>query len=132
MFEAELKAKLKRIFGIDKVTYDAPAPDSPEQKCLFISIETCTNTIRENVAISKVEGSGVLFGQAEQVPFGFFSKRIKQADSDDTKDFFFFDLEANAQGSVNLIQRGFNFIYFFNGQYDPETGTITSIDISEV
>lgn len=130
MFEHELSEKFKRIFGVKKVTFDQPS-DSQEQECLFIEVENSWNTIKDDKAIARVTGNCIMFGNAEKLPFGFYSKRIKQADYNDTKDLFFFDIEANTRRYQNIVQRGFSFVYFFNSQYDPEHGTITSIEFEE-
>ena len=72
----------------------------------------------------------MMFGNAEKLPFGFFSKAIKNADDEDTRDLFFFDLENNSRVFRNIVQRGFSFVYFFDSQYDPKVGSITSVDIT--
>jgi hypothetical protein len=130
VFEQELSDKLKRIFGVKKVTYDEPG-QSGEQECLFIEIENSNNVIKDGRAKAMVSGKAVMFGTAGKMPFGFFSKRIAEADPDDTKDFFFYDFESNTRQHRDKVQRGFSFVYFFDSQYDPETGSITSIEISE-
>lgn len=126
MFEQELADKFKRIFGVSKVTYDTPG-ESREQDCLFIEIENARNEIKDGKAIGMATGNGVIFQKNQAIPFGFFSKAIAKADSSLTKDLFFFDIEANTQRYRDLVQRGFSFTYFFNSQYDPSIGTITSV-----
>lgn len=130
MFEKELEAKLKKIFGIDKVTFDEPG-QSQEQDCLFVEIQTATNIIKAGRQIARVEGQAVMFGQNDKVKFGFFSKRIEKADDADTSSFFFFDIEENSRRYRNLVQRSFSFIYFFDGQYDPDVGSITTVEFKE-
>lgn len=130
MFESELKEKMQRIFGLKKVTYSMPG-ESHEQECLFLEIKESKNTIKDGRAKAMVTGSALLFGNADKIPFGFFSKRIQEADPDDTRDLFFFDLEANARRYQNVVQRGISFVYFFDSQYDPETGTMTSVNLIE-
>lgn len=132
MFEQELADKFKRIFGLKKVTYDRPG-ETQEQECLFIEVETSNNSIKDGRAIGRVTGKATLFGPSDKIPFGFFSKRIRNADPDDTHDLFFSDFETNTRLYQNKVQRDFSFVYFFNSQYDPETGSIdeVTIDISE-
>lgn len=127
MFEEKLAEKFKKIFKVAKVTYDQPAPEANEQDCIFIEIENAKNTIKDGREKSMVTGNGVIVAQSDKVPFGFFSKSIKEADPELTKDIFFFDLEVNTRRYRNLVQRAFSFVYFFDGQYDPETGSITSV-----
>lgn len=126
MFEQELADKFKRIFGVSKVTYDTPG-ESREQDCLFIEIENCRNNIRDAKAMGVVTGNAVMFQKNEALKFGFFSKAIAQAPLELTKDLFFFSIESNTLRYRDLVQRGFSFTYFFNSQYDPSIGTITSV-----
>ena len=129
MFEASLEERLKSIFKVKKLSYDLPG-ESKEQECLFISISKADNVIKDGRAKAKVEGSCVMIAPADKMPFGIFAKAIKQADSSLTKDLFFFDIETNNLRYRNIVERGFSFIYFFDSQYDPATGSITSVDIN--
>lgn len=129
MFEKSLADKMQRIFGVKKVTYQVPG-EAAEQETLFIDIEDAKNTITAGKARAMVSGNALLFGPGEKIPFGFFSKRIAAADPADTKDLFFYDMEANTRRYLNLVQRGISFVYFFDSQHDPETGSITSVAIS--
>lgn len=130
MFEASLSEKFQRIFDLKKVSYDEPG-DSNEQECLFIEVENSMNSIKDGAAIARVTGNAVVFSTHFKMPFGYLSKRIYQADPDDTKDLFFFDVETNTKLFQGVVRRGFGFVYFFNSQYDPPAGTITSIELGE-
>jgi hypothetical protein len=129
VFESELALKLKQIFAVDKVIYDSPS-EAREQNCLFIQIESTRNSIKDGKALAMVTGSAFMFQKNTALKFGFFSKAIRQADTALTKDLFFYDIEVNTPNYRDLVQRGFSFIYFFNSQYDPEIGTITSVDLT--
>lgn len=126
MFEKELADKFKAIFALEKITYDTPG-ESREQDTLFIEIENSLNTIKDGKAVAKVTGNAVIFQKNSAVPFGFFSKAIARAPAALTKDLFFFDIESNTQRFRDIVQRGFSFVYFFSGQFDPAIGTITSV-----
>ncbi len=128
MYESELEDLFKQIFGVKKVSYALPG-ESEEQECLFVDIEKSDNVIKDGRAIARVTGHAKMFANAEKLPFGFFSKAIYRADSSLTKNFFFFDFESNILTFANIVQRGFGFVYFFDEQYDPEKGTITSVTI---
>lgn len=130
MFEKLLSDKFQKIFGVKKVTYDEPG-ESGEQECLFVEVESARNAIKDGRVKAMVSGNVVLFSTSGKLPFGFFSKKIAEADPEDTKDLFFLDFEVNSRRYRDKVQRGFSFIYFFDGQYDPETGSITSIEFSE-
>ena len=77
----------------------------------FVEIESSKSVIKSGRALAMVTGSGMMFGNAEKLP-RIFSKAIKNADDDDTRDIFFFDLENNSKVFRNIVQRGFSFIYF--------------------
>lgn len=128
MFESSLRESFKSIFEVKKVSFDQPS-DSREQECIFIDIESSKNSIKDGRTVSMVTGNAFMFGNADKLPFGFFSKKIKEASQSLTSPFFFFDLELNTKQYKNIIQRSFGFVYFFDSQYDPETGSITSIDL---
>lgn len=130
MFEKELKDRLTKIFAVKKATYAAPS-ESGEQDVLFINIEQASNVINQGRAKSMVRGSIAMIGNADKLPFGFFSKRINAADPADTKPLTFYDFETNTQRYQNLVQRTCSFVYFFNGEYDPEAGSITSVEFTE-
>lgn len=123
-----MKNKLQRIFKVKKVSYDEPG-ESGEQEVLFVNVEDSNNRIRKGEEVAKVTGSCIIIGNAEKLNFGFFSKSIQEASPSDTKDFFFSDFESNTKRYQNLVQRSFNFIYFYKGQYDPKVGTITELEL---
>lgn len=130
MFEKEMADKFKRIFGVTKVTFDIPS-EAQEQDCLFVEVEDSKNSVKDGKMHSMVTGNATIFGMASKIPFGFFSKAIAEAELADVKDFFFFDFEKNTRTYRNIVQRQFSFIYFFDGQYDPDTGSITSVEFIE-
>lgn len=127
MFESELEQKFKNIFDVKKVTFAGPG-ESMEQECLFVEITNPGNIVKDSKVLSKIEGNAVLFCYGDKVPFGFFSKKIKEASSALTKDFFFSEIEANRKMSKEIVARSFNFIYFFQAQYDPENGEINELE----
>jgi len=129
VFEATLQSTFKEIFKLNKVTYDEPS-DSREQECLFIEIEESRNSIKDGRQVAKVTGNCKMFVNADKMQFGFFSKALKNAPIALTKDLYPFDIEANSKRYGNIVERGFSFVYFFDSQYDPAIGTITSIDIT--
>lgn len=129
MFERALEDLFKEIFLVKKTSFNLPG-ESQEQDCLFIDIENSRNTIKDGKAIAMVSGNAFMFGTADKLPFGFYSKKIERADKTKTKDLFFFDIEVNTRRYQDIIQRGFSFVYFFSGQYDPEIGIINEIDLN--
>lgn len=129
MVENELSEKLKRIFKIKKVSFDDPG-DAGEQECLFINVESAAPSVRDQSIRQKVSGACAMFGTNANLPIGYFSKCIQEADVADTKDFFFYELELNTRRFKDKVQRSFSFVYFFSSQYDPEKGTLNQIDFT--
>lgn len=129
MFEKKLEADLKAIFGVKKVSYDQPGA-SQEQDCLFIDVTSPGNVISPGRATAKVSGLLYMFAPADKLTFGFFSKCIEAAPKELTANFFFSEIEDNNKRFQNIVQRSLSFIYFFDSQYDPVTGSITSVDIT--
>lgn len=130
MFEKDLAEKFERIFGFDKVTFDQVS-ESKEQEGVFIQIQQAKPTIKDGKQLSMVRGVVRVFAQNSKLPYGYFLKMIRNADAEDTKDLFFYDFESNAGYYQNLTERSLAFVYFFSGQYDPNLGTLTSIELSE-
>lgn len=126
MFEKELADKFKAIFSLEKVTYDTPG-ESREQDTLFIEIENCQTKVTDGQVKGVATGNAVIFQKNSAVPFGFFQKAIARAPAELTKDLFFFDIEANTLRYRDIVQRGFSFTYLFSSQFDPATGSITSV-----
>lgn len=124
--EDKMSAQLKRIFDLKKVTFDEPG-ESMEQDCLFVEVENADSRVKSKRLISRVTGQGTIYSRASQIPIGFFSKQIDRAQSADVKDFFFFDFEENTKLIQDIVQRTFRFVYFFQGEYDPEVGEITEL-----
>lgn len=127
MFEKELEDKFKAIFGVEKVTYDAPG-ESREQNCIFVEVETPKFSFKDGRAVAMITGNGTMFGRNDALTFGFISGAIAKAPNALTKDLFFFDFETNTLRFRDIVQRGFSFTYFFDSQHDPALGTITSVE----
>jgi hypothetical protein len=131
MFEKALAEKFKTIFDFKKVRYDRPSEETPEQQVLFVQIDSSRAIIKAKRQGTRVVGQAVVFAEAEQLPFGYFAKRIAKADEDLTKDLFFFEVDQNTRQFVNIVQRSFSFVFFFNSQYDPEVGIINEVTFEE-
>lgn len=99
-----------------------------EQEVLFVQIDEVKTTVKNGKVLAKVHGTGSISAPIDQLPFGYFSKRIAQAGHDRTKDFYFFQVDVNKGRFQDVIERTFSFIFFYSSQYDPDNGNITSID----
>lgn len=129
MFEKELAEKMKAIFKVKAVTFDAPG-DSREQEKLFIQVEEPRFRITDKKARAMVTGRATLFGRNDSLTFGFFSSAIAIAKNDLTKDLIFRDFETNTQRFRDIVERGFSFTYFFSTQHDPAVGNMAGVDIN--
>ena len=135
MFKPELLDKLSKIFGFKKTTFSSPDDIVREQDVLFIDIESAQSRVTSTHAYSKVLGSLTVFSQMDRLPFGFFNKKIQQAEPFLTKDFLFFDIDLNPASSPaklqNIAERRVRFVYLFSTQYDPAHGELTSLTFEE-
>lgn len=135
MFRDEMASTLSKIFGFKKVTFDAPAVSSSgtfEQETLFIELSEPNMRVTNGKAFGKIIGSLVVFAQVDKMPYGYFAKRIQQADKSLTKPFFFYDIDLNPVSSParfqNITERRVRFVYLYSAQYDPSHGSLTSIE----
>ncbi len=136
MFKKALAEKFELIFDFKKVSFDQPNFHESglpviEQETLFVTVDTCTPSIKDGRSVAKVMGHAECYTSTEKLPFGYFVKRIDKSGRSLTKDLFFYEIEHNTKVYQNLVQRGFSFVYFFDSQYDPDTGSITSIAFEE-
>lgn len=129
-----MSAQLKRIFDLDKVTFQAPnigtgedVNDWGEQEVIFIEIISADTSVNDGSVNAIVKGHIRFFGSAEKIPYGYFAKQISKADPADTKPFFFHNFENNKGTIDDICERTLDFVYLFDSQYNPDVGTITSI-----
>ncbi len=134
MFREELKKNLEGIFGFKKTTYDAPS-EAFEQDTLFIDVTSAKSNASQGKITSKVDGTLTVFSQANRLPFGFFNKRISNADFQLTKGLFFFDIDVDVAASparmINISERRTGFVFLFSAQHDPNQGSLTELEIDE-
>lgn len=130
MFKEFLKESLKKIFQLSKVTYDLPG-ESREQECLFVDVQSARNSIGKKKECSIVRGTIILYGSSDKIPFGFFSKKINQADAELTSNLCFYNMDENTRTIQNIVERRCNFIFLYSNEYDPEGGSLTSLDFDE-
>lgn len=131
-----MRRKLSLIFGFKKTTFDAPSDGtngSFEQDTLFIEIDQARSVAKENKVISRVDGTLIVFAQMDKMPFGYFNKRIQQADASLKQNFFFYGIDLNPANSParlqNITERRVRFVYLFSGDYDPDHGELTSLSV---
>ena len=130
MFKSALKESLSKIFDLKKVSFNTPT-DAREQEIIFVEIDSSKNQIRDGSEQAKVMGKLKVFSSTDKLPYGYFSKCLRNADSNYTMPFYFYDFEESAGVFQNICEFSLSFVYFFNSQYDPALGTITSINLTE-
>lgn len=129
MFRKDLAASLKKIFDLP-VRFDFTADtgaDPKEQETIFCQIDKASVNVKSKRAIAHVEGRIKVFANADKLPYMYFSKKLEAAPIELTRPFFFHEGEENAGLFENIVLRSMSFVYLFDGQYDPETGSITSL-----
>lgn len=131
MFENQLKEDLKLIFQPEKVTYQQPS-EIKEQSVLFVNVEQPNPTFRDKVARFKVSGKCTMFGNSDKLTFGYFARCIRGASKELNSKFHFSEIDANTKYYQNLVQRDFSFVYFFETEYDPDTGSLTSVEFETI
>ena len=131
MFKEAMAASLKKIFDVDKVTFNLPSKED-EQEVIFVEVDSAINKIKDGRALSRVTGKLRMFASQDKLPFGYFSKKIDAADPAHVIKFYFYNFEENTGRFQNIVERTLGFVYFFDSQYDPALGTLNSIELSEV
>lgn len=137
MFETALIEKFNRIFDM-KVSLDlskikfSDVGYSGEQDCIFVEVNSSYNQISTGRARAKIVATAKVFANADKLPFGYFSKKLAAAKVGDLNDIFFYNFEDNSNLFLNVVQRTFSFVYFFDSQYNPALGTINPVLASNV
>lgn len=131
MFRKELDRRLQEIFGL-RVTFDASSDveEAFEQDKLFVEIIQATNRASSNKIYSKVTGQLVMYSEVNKLPYGYFTKRIENADPELTKDFFFSPEESPVTQArmQNITERRIGFVFLFSEQFDPNKGELTTLE----
>jgi hypothetical protein len=130
VFKKQLAETFQKIFKVKKVSFDQPDPIALEQETLWIDVEDVTPLMKDGEAGAEVRGTAQIVAPGDKLPFGFLAKAIEKAPYSLTKDLFFYDYETSTRRYQNLVGRGFSFVYFFSTQYDPEIGSIESVEIT--
>lgn len=116
------------------MTFNAPS-EKFEQDTGFIEINECKTRASEGVVRAQVTGSITIFTQDDKMPYGFFIKKISQANPETKKPIYFFDIDQNIVSSPareqNKSERRTGFLFLYSAQYDPNQGELTSLDLGE-
>jgi len=126
MLENEIVDLFKAIFDIKKVTLEEPG-EALEQGVLFISVDSYTEDTKNGFVKGVLRGNAKVYSQSNKLPLGFFTRKLRSAGVDLTRDLFCTDFEMNLNVFQNLIERSFSFTYFYTSEYDPEQGSLTEI-----
>lgn len=129
--EDQIKQKLEQIFDFKKVSFNLPA-DDVEQNCLYVAIENSNIIYKENLCVARIFCSCRVFAPNEKLPVGYVSKKIALSAGSLTNNFFFYDIEENAKIFLDIIGKSFKFIYFYDGQFNPNEDKIEGIEINDL
>lgn len=132
MFKKELKEKLESIFKFKKTTFDAYS-DEFEQDTLFIEVQDLLERVYSGGVSIKITGDLIYFSQVDKLKYGLMIKLIEQANAIDKNLFFFYDVDKQNVSSqaklINIAERRVSFVYLYSGEYDPDKGEITSLEM---
>lgn len=128
MFESALEQALLEIFDLPKVSYSKPSGESREQNILFVDVIKAVPTAKPGQAKCRVTGELTLYAPFNKIPFGYFEKKLQKASAADTAPFYFYNMEENSKVTGDIVERKCSFIYFFATEYDPEHGSLTSVE----
>jgi len=131
MFKKNMKAKLERIFDVHKVTFDKPG-STKEQNILFVELSEPKMRVRKKTAVGKVSGVLRIFNPGTKMPFGWWQQQLHKCVAADQRDFHFHNFDKSEQVTGDIVERSCEFTYFFSEQFDPKSGLINSITLSEV
>ena len=127
--EDELKKKFSKIFKVSDVDFDAPS-SSNEQDKLFLEVEKIVSSIKDKTEVGRVYGRGIMYSTNTKLPLNHFFRCVGLASKEDSKDLAFLRISENALVYKDVIERSFEFIYFFNRPFDPDKGSITTIEFT--
>lgn len=131
MFTADLERRLKGIFDVKRVRFEAPS-ESREQDTLFVEIDESRTAVTAGRESARVSGTLTMFSQREKLPYGYFSKCIERSASDLTRPLIFSLAEANEETFQNLTTRSLGFTFLYSAQYDPNHGELTQVHFGEI
>jgi hypothetical protein len=134
VFNKTLLEKFERIFQFKKTTFDAPS-DSFEQDTLFIEVDKATTRVSDGKLSSRIDGTLIVYSQANKLPFGYFNKAIAKGKLEDVRDLFFFDIDVDVASSTarlqNIHERRTRFVYLHKEQYDPNKGQLNTLNFGD-
>lgn len=132
MFKKDLKNRLSHIFELP-VRFEAIDWEAPEQDTLFVEIQRSRPRVQGNRITDKVEGQLIVVSQQEKWTFGMFTKAVERALPQYTKNFFFYEMDTVMPDSParlqNLQEVRSAFVFLFDSQYDPDKGSLTSLEM---
>lgn len=129
MFRKDLEERLTKIFGIKRVRFDAPG-ESQEQDTLFVDVKESVSRAGSPQESARVTGDIVVFSQYGKLPYGFFAKKVEQAEWPLSRPLFF-GVEANDEIHGNVVERRIPFTFIYQAQYDPTQGELSEIQFGD-
>lgn len=128
MFSQALEEALLKIFAMPKATFAKPRDPAKEQNIIFINVTKSIVRAKEKICKARVEGEITIFAPSMKMPFGFFEKQLYKSEAEDTEPFWFYNMTENSLMTGDIVERKASFVYFYNSEYDPEHGSLTSVE----
>lgn len=132
MFRKQMIKELEAIFKFKKTTFNAYS-DEFEQDTLFIEVQETHERVGKGIVAMRVTGDLIYFSQVDKLKYGTMIKLIEQANAIDKNPFFFYDVDKENVSSQarlqNITERRIGFVYLYSGQYDPDKGLLTTLEM---
>lgn len=131
MFKSTLEAKLKKVFGINQIIFDA-FQLGKEQEALFVDIDNAKDYTTEGNIDMLVLGRLSISGPTGKFKYGWVRKKFETANKTDTADLFLGRDELPIkfmQNNNEFIKYEVEFVYRFKESFNPKSDKIGSAEI---
>lgn len=132
MFRADLEARLKKIFGANKIIFDS-FNLGKEQEALFVDIDNARDYIITGGRGVLVDGRISICGPADKHKYGWMHSKIEMARKTETETFIFGRNETQIKFQHNnneFIKYDIDFIYRYKVDFNPISAKIESAEIN--
>lgn len=133
MVEDKIKDNLRKIFGVQKVTYDMANETSiREQGVLFVELGGTSGRAGRNIMRTRTEGVIRIYAKNGDLPHDFFIKKIEMAPPELQKPFFFFEMDRREQVYQDIVEGSVRFRFTASRDHNPNRRKMAGITIDGV
>lgn len=132
MFKSDCELRLKNIFGINRIIFDAYSAGK-EQEAIFVDIDDIYDYAVEGDISLIVIGRLEICGPAVKMQYGWIRKKIETAKLSDTDTFIFGRKEIPikfTQNNNEFVKYSVDFVYRFFENFNPKNAKITGATIN--